>query len=540
MAVTARINTLEVEAPAGVTLFELAGELGIQVQNSCQKQGKCRECLVEVVEGMELLSPRTIEETALRGNFRLACKARIQADAGTIRCHTLRRGSFRIEDSAHELTIRNRVACFDPAVKRVNNRVLIDGIDVDRFPGALFGLALDLGTTTVVVRLVDLIEGQVVASQSFENPQRFAGSDVMSRIRYDGEDGGQLLRKVLLGYLADAIRVLPCRPHEIYETVVAGNTTMRDLFFGLDVQSIGIKPFRSLVEFEYCAGKRTQTAIESGGDQAGLPMNPRGRVYGLPLIGSHVGADAAACLLATNLQDEEGVVAVMDIGTNTELIIGTRDRVLAASCPAGPAFEGGGVSCGIPALEGAIERVKLSNAGSVTFEVIGDNPPEGICGSGLVDLLSELLRTGKINDRGRLTDGPGAFVVDEEHSLFLTEEDISNLAQAKAANVAGITITMRQAGAEYSEIDRFYLCGAFAKHVDFEAAKRIGLLPDIPEERVLQVGNAAIEGATTALLSTKCRRRLEGFVKEIEHLELETDPDFFNTFVDGCLFRPFE
>jgi uncharacterized 2Fe-2S/4Fe-4S cluster protein (DUF4445 family) len=540
LAVTARINAREIEVPQGVTLIEIAEELGIHIQSSCQQQGKCRECLVEVVEGMGFLSPRSNEETALRGRFRLACKAEIRADSGTVRCNTLRRGALRIEESAHDLAVRNRAACFDPAVKLSDKRVLLGDSDLGPFPGALFGLAIDLGTTTVVVRLVDLLQGGVIASQSFENPQRFAGSDVMSRIRYDGEDGNQLLRHVLLGYLAEAIRVFPCRPHEIYETVVAGNTTMRDLFFGLDVQSIGVKPFRSLVEFEYRAGKRTQTAIAIGGDQAGFPMNPRGRVYGLPLIGSHVGADAAACLLAVNLQEEESAVVVMDIGTNTELVIRARERLLAASCPAGPAFEGGGVTCGMPALEGAIERVKLTDSGPATYGVIGDNPPEGICGSGLVDLLSELVRTGQMNDRGRLTDGPGAFDVDKERSIYLTEEDISNLAQAKAANVSGIMIAMKQARVEPSSIDRFYLCGAFAKHIDLEAAKRIGLLPDISEGKVFQLGNAAIEGATTALLSMKCRRRLEEFVREIKHLELETDPDFFNTFVDGCLFRPFE
>lgn len=526
-------------APKGLTLYEIADNLGIRVHNSCQEQGKCRECLVEVIEGMDCLSPRTFEEKALRGNFRLACRARTASNEGRVRCHTLRRGALQIEDSAHELTTRNRESCFDPAIKTADNRVLMNGREVGSLSGSVYGLAVDLGTTTVVVRLVDLSRGHVVASQSFENPQRFAGSDVMSRIRYDGEDGNGLLRKVLLGYLAEAIRALHSRPHEIYETVVVGNTTMRDLFFGLDVRSIGVKPFRSLVELDFLAGRRSHTAIEIPGEEAGFPMNPRGRVYGLPLIGCHVGADAAACLLAIGLEQEKGAVVVMDIGTNTELVIGTPERCLAASCPAGPAFEGGGVNCGMPALEGAIERVRISNAETVSYEVIGDDAPEGICGSGLVDLLSELLRTGRMNERGRLAAGPGAFPVDIERALYLTEEDISNLAQAKAANVSGITISLRQAGVELSSIDRFYLCGAFAKHIDLGAAKRIGLLPDIAEERVIQVGNAAIEGATTALLSLKCRRRLEDFVRRIEHLELETDPEFFNSFVDGCLFRPF-
>jgi uncharacterized 2Fe-2S/4Fe-4S cluster protein (DUF4445 family) len=450
----------------------------------------------------------------------------------------LRRGAVRIDDSAHELAVSNRDACIDPAITRSGDRVLLDGKDIDRFPGAIFGLAVDLGTTTVVVRLVNLEDGSVVASHSFENPQRFAGSDVMSRIRYDGEDGTQLLRRVLLGYLAEAVRALPCRPHEIYEAVIAGNTTMRDLFFGLDVQSIGVKPFCSLVEFDYRGQKRPHTGIEVSAEQAGFPMNPRGRVYGLPLIGSHVGADTAACLLAVDLQESTGAIALMDIGTNTELVVKNHEHLLAASCPAGPAFEGGGVTCGMPALEGAIEAVQLSGDGIVSYEVIGKRSPEGLCGSGLVDVLSELIRSGRMNERGRLVDGPGAFMIDEEHSIFITEQDISNLAQAKAANVAGINITMRHAEVEYGQIDRFYLCGAFARHINVEAAIRIGLLPELSEDSVLQVGNASIEGATAALLSLKCRHRLEEFVKQIDHLELETDPGFFNSFVDGCLFQP--
>ena len=277
---------------------------------------------------------------------------------------------------------------------RDGDRILLDGEEIARSTAPIHGLAMDLGTTTVVLRLLNLETGEVVADASFENPQRFGGSDVMSRIHYDTEDGSHLLQRTLAGYLTHAIEEFPVDPQTIYEMVVAGNSTMRDLFFRLNVYSIGQSPYRSITELEMAEGNRTTTSLAESAKKLLLPLHPQARVYGLPIISGHVGADAAACMLAVDLANEERLVAIMDIGTNTELILGNKNKILAASCPAGPAFEGGKISCGMPGLPGAIEKVKI-NDGRLIFHVrcIGDVPPEGICGSGLVDLLSELLRT---------------------------------------------------------------------------------------------------------------------------------------------------
>ena len=218
-----------------------------------------------------------------------------------------------------------------------------------------YGIALDLGTTTVVLRLVDLATGEIVADASFENPQRFGGSDVMSRIQYDTEHPAKLLRRTLAGYLSHAIEELPVDAHSIREMVVVGNSTMRDLFFRHSVYSIGQSPYRSITEIEMAQGKRATTSLMETGRRCLLPIHPQAAVYGAPIISGHVGADAAACMLAVDLAHEERVVAIMDIGTNTELVVGNRHRILAASCPAGPAFEGGAIACGMPALDGAIE-----------------------------------------------------------------------------------------------------------------------------------------------------------------------------------------
>lgn len=535
-AVAVTIDGRTVAGAEGDSLFECAEAAGVRVPTSCVKLGKCRECLVEVEEGGELLSEPSPQEGHLEGRFRLSCRARLVVATGVVRCHTLRRGALRIETETSGLT---KHVALDPAVRRRGDVVLLDGRPVAHGSGALHGIAVDVGTTTVALRLYDLESGALVATQSFENPQRFGGSDIMARIRYDGEHKGRLLRRTLLAYLGHAIESFPVPAETIFEIVVAGNSTMRDLFFGLDVQPIGQMPYRSVTEAALLAGESATTSLTAMARRLRLPVHHEARVYGLPLIGSHVGADAAACVLATGLAESEDVTAIMDIGTNTEVVLGNRHRILAASCPAGPAFEGGGISCGMPALDGAVERVRIAADGTVALRVIGDQPATGICGSGLVDLASELRRTGRMNEQGRLTDDSHEFVVDASRRLSLTESDVNELAQAKGANVAGLRIVAETYGIPLAEVTRIDLAGGFSRHLDLDAARRIGLLPSLPAGTLRQVGNAALEGASVALLSVSRRAALEQIVRRIEHVRLETHPAFFDIFVDGCQFVPF-
>jgi uncharacterized 2Fe-2S/4Fe-4S cluster protein (DUF4445 family) len=403
---------------------------------------------------------------------------------------------------------------------------------------------MDLGTTTIVVRLLNLETGELVADTSFENPQRFGGAEVMSRIAYDTDHPGKLLMRTLAGYLSHAIEKFPVDPKTIYEMVVVGNSTMRDLFFRQNVYSIGQTPYRSITEIEMAEGKRTTTSLEQAGLRSLLPIHPRARVYGAPIISGHVGADAAACMLAVDLAHETRRIAIMDIGTNTELIVGNKDRILAASCPAGPAFEGGAITCGMPALEGAIEEVAIEDDGSFRLGVIGDGKPEGVCGSGLVDALSELLRTGQMNDKGRFEDDVHRITLwhgaEEDENVYLLESDVNELAQAKGANVAGLHVVFSTYGIDFDDIDVFYLAGGFGRHLKVEASKRIGLVPWIDSAKIVQAGNTAIEGATIALLSKTKRQEMEELVKKVEHCRLETHPSFFDFFVEGCQFKPVE
>jgi len=540
MPATLTINGESASAAFGSTIFDCAESLGVRVPTSCHKQGKCKECLVEVVEGMEMLSPRMPEEKHLDGRFRLSCRAAVSSGAGVIRCHTMRRGPMRIDLSATGLPETLRGMAPDAAVTRRGGAIYIDDQEVDQSAGPIHGIAMDLGTTTVVLRLFNLETGELVAGASFENPQRFAGTDVMARIQYDSLHPGKLLRRTLAGYLSRVIEEFPVDPRSIYEMVVVGNSTMRDLFFRQSVYSIGQSPYQSITELQMAEGRRSSTSLSETGRRSLLPIHPKARVWGAPVISGHVGADAAACMLAAGMAHEERLVAIMDIGTNTELMVGNRHRILAASCPAGPAFEGGAIACGMPALDGAIEDVRIGADGSFQLEVIGGGAPQGICGSGLVALMSELARTGQMNERGRFEDGPQRMKLNPEGSVFFLESDINELAQAKGANSAGLEVVFANYGIDFNQIEVFYLAGGFGRHINVAAAARIGLIPPIPEERVVQAGNAAIEGASLALLSKRKRRELEQLVRQVEHCRLETHPRFFDFFVEGCLFKPME
>jgi uncharacterized 2Fe-2S/4Fe-4S cluster protein (DUF4445 family) len=540
MTARLHIDTVACDAPLGTSVFDCAEGVGVQIPTSCRKNGRCKECVVEVLEGMDRLSPRSEPEAHLQGAYRLSCCSRITAAEGDIRCHTMRRGAMRIERHAFELPVDAKTWRLDPAVTRDGDRILLDGVEIDRRTGPIHGIAVDIGTTTVVLRLLNLETGEVVADASFENPQRFGGSDVMARIHYDTNDRTRVLHRTLIGYLGRTIQEMPVDPMSIYEMVVAGNSTMRDLFFRLSVYSIGQSPYQSVTEQEVAAGKRSTTSLTDTARRLGLPIHPKARIYGLPIVSGHVGADAAACMLAVDLAHEERMVAIMDVGTNTELIVGNRHKVLAASCPAGPAFEGGQITFGMPALPGAIEKVAVADDGSIATQVIGGGKPVGLCGSGLVELLGELVRTERINALGRFEDGSHEIVVDDrgDRPVTFSETDINFLAQAKGANVAGLRIAVGEYGTTFNAIDVFYLAGGFGRHLNIDASKRIGLIPNLDNERILQVGNASVEGACIALLSRTKRSELEELVRRVVHCRLETHPHFFDVFVEGCQFAP--
>jgi uncharacterized 2Fe-2S/4Fe-4S cluster protein (DUF4445 family) len=518
----------------GRTLFDSADDLKVQVATSCGRSGHCHECIVEVIQGAEALSEPTEAEAFLRGEFRLACQARIADADARIEFAPLRQ-TPQILETRQQTEITPA-----PMVTRRGDAIYYGDEEIDRYRGHLLGLAIDLGTTTVAVELVDLENGASLQVRSFENPQRFGGSDIMHRISYDGLFPGELRQSLLAALnrtIEDLAAELDFARQEIYEITVAGNSTMRDILFRLDVQGIGQKPYKSLIEHEYIEGKRQTMALTEKTRRLGLRANPQARVYSLPLIGSHVGADTAAALLAIGMTHASEAAMLVDVGTNTEVVIAYRGRMLTASCPAGPAFEGGLIRYGMPGYEGAIESIRVGDAG-FEYNTIGGAAPRGICGSGLIDLLAELRRHELMKPKGMFADRSYEMDIVPDAGITFSREDASNLAQAKAANYCGQYILLRHLGLNPRDITHLYLAGGFANYVNVENSMEIGFLAPVPPERVSKVGNAALEGARQALLSLPHRKSIEELVRDIEHIELETTPDFFEIFVEACQFKP--
>ena len=523
------------ESETGKSLFDYADSLKVRVPTSCGRTGECHECIVDVRRGMDALSPHSDSEKFLRDNYRLACRATIIDPDADVEFSVLRRQPRILTHS-----IRREID-ISPVTHRKGDSVYHRDRRIDDYRGQVYGLAVDLGTTTVAMNLVDLETGDVVYTASFENPQRFGGSDIMNRISYDGGPFKGELQQVILSAvnfeIGDMARQFNFHRRRIYEVVIVGNATMRDIFFGIDVQSVGERPYKSITELEMLDGKRETTALNVSARELGLRVFPEANIYGGPLISSHVGADVAADLLAIGIDREEDLVMLVDVGTNTEVVLGNRHRLMAASCPAGPAFEGGEVTYGMPGYDGAVESVAL-DGDAVSYKTIGDTPPVGICGSGLVDLLAELRRTGKMTELGVLENGESEFTFVPDNGLTLSRADISALAQAKSANYAGQFIVMRNYGEPVDKITKLYLAGGFANYVNEVNAVAIGFIANLPQNRIVKIGNASLEGATIMLLSSELRSRMETMARQIEHVELETTPDFFDIFVDGCMFNP--
>ena len=520
----------------GKTIFDCADELEVQVPTSCFRTGQCHECIVEIRQGMEALQPRNEAESFLQETYRLACQAVISDADVDIEFSPLRRTPKILTDSN-----QTPVMDIDPVVTCQDGVVYYNGEAIDKYRGHLYGLAIDLGTTTVVISLVNLENGRCITTSAFENPQRFGGSDIMNRISYDGIYHGEL-RKAIISAINHEILQMEEEfgfvRQEIYEIVVVGNSTMRDILFKLDVQSIGQRPYKSMIEQAYLAGERETTSLIEKTRRLGIRANPKAKVYGLPLIASHVGADTAAVLAAVNMASKKETVMLIDVGTNTEVVIGHAGQMLAASCPAGPAFEGGLVKYGMPGYDGAIESVRWSN-GQFEYDVIGDTQPHGLCGSGLIDLLAELRRHDQMTPKGVFADKKQyELSIVPEHGITLSREDASNLAQAKAANYCGQFILIRHLGISPLDITECHLAGGFANYVDIENAIQIGFLASVPKDRITKIGNAAIQGAREVLISRQKRKSIEQLVKGIDHIELETTPDFFEVFVEGCQFKP--
>lgn len=423
-------------------------------------------------------------------------------------------------------------------------------IDVSPNPVVPFGLALDIGTTTVTAFLVDLATGQVMNSAGEYNGQIARGEDVISRIIYAGKndglaDLGKMVRETIHTLLERLRKRTGISPEQIHKVTVAGNTTMIHLFLGLPPASIRLTPYIPTVNYPqaYLA------------EELHLGVHPQASVICLPGVASYVGADISAGVLASGLAAAEDLTLFIDVGTNGETVLGTRDWMVACACSAGPAFEGAGVVDGMRATIGAIEEVWIhSNSYEPTIRVIGDGPPRGLCGSGLISLLAEMFATGVVDRAGRVKldlntprvrqgeHGPEYVVAwgDETETgrdVALTTVDVENLMRAKAAIYAGFSVLSTNVGVELADVKQVLIGGAFGKYINVENAIKIGLLPDLPWDRFQFLGNTSVLGSYMALLSREEHEQIRDIAKRMTYIELSADNTFFEAFT-AALFLP--
>lgn len=431
-------------------------------------------------------------------------------------------------------------------------------IEPDDTPAQLLGVAFDIGTTTIVANLVDLGTGEIVAVASDVNPQIRFGEDVISRIQLcrQQKDGTQLLCQAVRTACANLLGLLctqsAVKPESIYVASFAGNTTMLHLLAGVNPASLGQAPFRPIFQRE----------LFYRAEELGLPIHPRGQVYILPIIGPFVGGDTVAGMLAVRLWERPSPALLVDIGTNGEIVLSHQGRLIATATAAGPAFEGTRIRCGMRAVTGAIERV-MWNDGELAWEVIGGQRPAGLCGSGLVDVLALLLRSGIVTTSGRMltpeeaaerlpaglcqrvlrVEGRPAFEVVSPHlsasgqAIVLTQQDVRQLQLAAGAIRAGVTILCRTAGVSLSELQEVWVAGAFGNYLRPASAQAIGLLPrEIPPERIRFAGNTSLAGATLAAVSLEARATARWLAATTQHLELAVLPEFRQAFAEGMIF----
>lgn len=417
----------------------------------------------------------------------------------------------------------------------------------------LWGAAIDIGTTTVTVWLVDLISGEVKAQVSDYNNQIARGEDVISRIVYASKDhGGEELRRLALDSIQECLdlackRVVGAKVHptEVVKATIAANSTMMHLLLGIPSANIRLSPFVTAVNRLPLISAR----------QAGLKINPEGVVDCLPGVASYVGADITAGVYSSGMDHSDQLTLFMDVGTNGEIVLGSREWLVTCACSAGPAFEGAGVVNGMRATKGAIEEVWINAA---TYEpstrVIGGGKARGLCGSGLISLLAEMFMTGVVDKAGNLnTHLETPRIRDGEHGLeyvvawgaetengrdvAITHVDIDNLLRAKGAIYAGYSVLADSVGVPMDWIEQMLIGGSFGKYINVEKAVQIGLLPDMPWERFQFLGNTSVKGAYYALLDREARSRIDDIASRMTYVELSADNSFFDAFM-SALFLP--
>ncbi len=599
-----------VVVPQGTVIVDAAAKAGITIDTPCGRQGRCGRCLVKVKKGQvtEYESPYLSTKQIQQG-WVLSCIAKVAGDlvisvpskpeqvklAGEIA--TTRKAlaphlDWPLSPAVRQLfielpapSLEDNASDFDRLKSAIASKIGVENLTMslslmqklsqslrasnwqanvaidtrnreahlsNLLPGRrkqpLLGVAIDIGTTNVVASLVDLSSGRIVNQASALNKQAACGEDVISRIVYSEHRGGvkqlnRLITQTINELLAKLAGENNLKTSDIEQMVVAGNTAMTHLFLALPPTYIRQEPYiPTTAQFPLVTAKELR-----------IKINPNAFIYCLPAVAAYVGGDITAGVLSSQLFKSDKLSLFLDIGTNGEIVLGNSDWMMACACSAGPAFEGAGVSCGMPATIGAIEDVTInSNTLEPTVRVIGDTPPLGICGSGMISALAEMLDTGIVDKAGHIlkaVSSQQSAVSDSrirlgEHGteyvlcwaadsgtgedIVLTEVDINNLIRTKAAIYAGITVMLKKLGIPLSDIEQVLIGGAFGQHINIEKAIQIGLLPDLPWEKFQFLGNTSLSGAYNVLLSQQAQQQAEKIARKITYLELIADNTFMN------------
>ncbi len=596
-----------VRVPPGVTVFDSASWNGIAIDSTCGGHGTCHKCKVRVDTATPISrhDVRTFSRDQLDAGWRLACLVQATRDlkvevpplttrpkaatVGVGRQVILRPAVQKryVELAEPDLSdqrtdIDRLLAAIDdlapqpdlhalrrlPQVLRAADwkvtAVVVDEVLVDVEPGDTtaqrYAIAFDLGTTTVVATLLDVALGTPVGVASMLNRQQPYGGDVITRISATMLDPEALprLQQAAAATLAE-LAAQVCReggvdPQHVYEVAIAGNATMTALVLGIDPEPLGVAPF-------VMSTAQPPTVLAS---DVGLELHPRARAVFFPALGAYVGGDIVAGMLATGMDRDKRTRLFIDVGTNCELVVSDGDRILSTAAPAGPAFEGGAIRCGMRAADGAIEVIKLGTTpeDAVQLGVIGDVEPKGLCGSGLVDAVAELVRVGLLDASGRFVPDEQApevapaladrltrigeervFVLHRPHAdagteecVVLSQRDVRELQFAKAAISTGWTLLLEELGLEHRDVQQVLMAGSFGSYISPASAVRIGLVPKLPVLRIVSAGNVAGEGAKMALLSVRERAGAAALLQEVTYVELSDRPDFNDRFVDQLAF----
>ena len=487
---------------------------GVEIDSECGGQGVCGRDIIRVEEGLQHLAEMSdiekyfLEQGKLQPNQRLACQAKVAGSEEDIRIFIPDFGKYTILTDSVETGVE-----LDSSIFRKDSRVLYhSGEDLGPYQGKVLGLALDVGTTTLVMQVVDLQTGKNVGKpMASKNPQIAYGNDVIYRIGYtiDHNHGLKELQEAVIDGVNKSLKELEKQlkveeeevTGNIYDVVAVGNSTMRSIFFGQNVHDLGVIPFEP-------ASKK---AITRKADRLGLKVHPEAMAYGPSLIGGHAGGDCIADIIATRLYQSKETEMIIDIGTNGEVVIGNKDKIMTASCAAGGAYEGYQIKCGVGAIQGAITEVRIDH-GKVRYKTLGNKPPLGVCGSGVIDLLAELLRNGIMSERARIN---GDYHL--TNGVTISQDDINQLIMAKAGLRADQDLLVKYYGTNLDEIAKIYLAGAFGNYMNIDNAMAIGLLPRKDRSKYIRFGNGALAGARDMLLSQQRRRDAEELTGLIEH-----------------------